>query len=277
MLFTPGVLRELEGRSLGIWISRRIIELHGGRMTISALDGDIGNIIALELPVFFNDEPQNEATEPPSPPVFVSIFSATPRRTQSYRRRSPSPPSSRLLTAARPLNSVRVYSEHVSNVNEQYIGGRIGSVPENHVSATSSSNRGSGCRVLIVDDAMLNRKMLCRLIESYCGDIVTAKDGAEAMHEVETAIKDGNSFDLVMMDYQMPVIDGPSAARAMREMGHTGLIIGVTGNTLPTQIQTFIDSGANDVLAKPLSLEMLLQSLSDLGRDDILNSSSSHL
>jgi CheY-like chemotaxis protein len=59
------------------------------------------------------------------------------------------------------------------------------------------------------------------------------------------------------MDFVMPNMNGPDATRKIRELGYDGIIIGVTGNTLPCDIDHFKLSGANDVLAKPLNMEKL--------------------
>jgi hypothetical protein len=58
-----------------------------------------------------------------------------------------------------------------------------------------------------------------------------------------------------LIDYVMPVLDGPSACAEMRKLGHMGMIIGVTGNVAPSDIEFFQSRGANTVLTKPLSMD----------------------
>eukprot|EP01036_Dinobryon_divergens_P042023 gene42023-biopygen33699 len=102
-------------------------------------------------------------------------------------------------------------------------------------------------------------------MKSKCKFITEAKDGAEAVERMKEAMEPGNMpFHFVMMDYQMPVMDGPSAAKAMREMGFSGPIIGVTGNALPSDINHFMSSGANKVLVKPIvSAEKIVAAVSE--------------
>jgi CheY-like chemotaxis protein len=59
------------------------------------------------------------------------------------------------------------------------------------------------------------------------------------------------------MDFEMPVMNGPSATARLRELGCACLIVGVTGNVLPTDVNIFRDHGADAVLTKPLVLETL--------------------
>jgi len=244
------------------------MELHGGKMSFCTAETEKSNIMILELPVYFNND-TGELRGVLESPAFVSIFSATPRTARysnPINRRAVSmsmyQTGMRLHPSYRSGNSVRVYSEHEENNSETEMSVRTEN-PKNNVSTKE------GSRVLVVDDDCLNRKMLCRLLESHCGVIVTAEDGALAVKEVIAAQTAGTPFDLVLMDYQMPVMDGPSAARVIREEGYAGPIIGVTGNTLPIHIATFMKNGADDVLAKPLRFDMLMLSMTGLGKNDI--------
>jgi len=63
--------------------------------------------------------------------------------------------------------------------------------------------------------------------------------------------------DVILLDYVMPIMNGPEATKLMREAGYGGLIIGVTGNALPADVDYFLDSGANAVLTKPVDTEKL--------------------
>ena len=110
-------------------------------------------------------------------------------------------------------------------------------------------------RVLMVDDALLNRKMQRQLLirMSRIGVIHDAVDGSEAVKMVRESMMEGVSpYDLILMDYQMPNMDGGTATRHIREMGHKGMMIGVTGNALPKDIIAFKECGVDDVLIKPI-------------------------
>jgi CheY-like chemotaxis protein len=73
--------------------------------------------------------------------------------------------------------------------------------------------------------------------------------------------KSNRSFDLVMLDYTMRSMHGPETAAAIRSLGFTGKIIGVTGNTLPDDIEEFKRKGADHVLIKPLKADELAKVL----------------
>ena len=71
-------------------------------------------------------------------------------------------------------------------------------------------------------------------------------------------------FDVILMDMVMPNCDGLSASRAIRALGFTGVILGITGNAQQSDIDSFLDAGADAVLSKPIKMEQVLLRLSDL-------------
>jgi len=112
--------------------------------------------------------------------------------------------------------------------------------------------------VLIVDDVALNRKMLRRLLTDRCAQAVEAVDGQDAVGKVRAAmVTGGEMFDIITMDYQMPVMDGVTATQHIRQLGYTGIIVGVTGNALPADVSRFILAGANRVLTKPMDVKKM--------------------
>jgi len=141
-------------------------------------------------------------------------------------------------------------------------------------------------RILIVDDSASIRKMLCRVLSrsrvtSFLYDCEEAVDGADALEKIRqllntdiditetTSLKDcistgdGESsrasqlYDVVLMDYSMPILSGPEATKKLREIGYKDPIIGLTGYTDDEERNIFLESGANIVLTKPLDMKEL--------------------
>ena len=111
-------------------------------------------------------------------------------------------------------------------------------------------------RVLIVDDVPMTRKMLRRLLMSRFDICDEAGDGRQAVEMVKLSFGAGSSgYDVITMDYQMPLMDGVTATRIIRQLGYTGKIIAVTGNAVEDDMLTFKASGADAVLMKPLDIK----------------------
>lgn len=119
------------------------------------------------------------------------------------------------------------------------------------------SERDLFYRILVVDDAPMNRKLLTRLLLKRGHTVDMAEDGLEALEKVVSERKEGRRYDTILMDFQMPVMDGPTAAQEIRKIGCDSFIVGITGNVLPQDIDHFKACGADGVLGKPFQVEEL--------------------
>jgi signal transduction histidine kinase/CheY-like chemotaxis protein len=119
----------------------------------------------------------------------------------------------------------------------------------------TEDDRESGpLKILVVDDAKMNLKLLMRLLERHGHIVDGAEDGHIAVDKVKAAMEVNTEYDVILMDYQMPGMDGPTASRKIREMGCDAFLVGVTGNVMPEDVNFFKAAGANSVLAKPVKL-----------------------
>lgn len=112
------------------------------------------------------------------------------------------------------------------------------------------ASSGGPLRVLAAEDNAANRRVLAALLEGTSVALTFAEDGAQALAAWRT-----QAFDLVLMDANMPVLDGPGAVRAIRggeTDGRRVPIWMVTANVAADDLDRYIDAGADGVLRKPL-------------------------
>ena len=99
--------------------------------------------------------------------------------------------------------------------------------------------------VLVVDDSALNRKMLVKTLRAAghsCEEAGNGREGVEMVQKRSAASK--TPYDVVLMDFVMPVMDGPTATRTLRTAeGYVGPVIGLTGNAMPADINHFMAHG----------------------------------
>jgi len=109
-------------------------------------------------------------------------------------------------------------------------------------------------RILLAEDNAINQKVAVRLLERMGHRVDVAWDGRQAVSAVQQF-----DYDLVLMDCQMPEMDGYAAARAMRRLdrGQALPIIAMTANGMAEDRQLCLESGMNDYLAKSISAERL--------------------
>ncbi|MEM6334365.1 MAG: ATP-binding protein [Planctomycetota bacterium] len=107
-------------------------------------------------------------------------------------------------------------------------------------------------RVLIAEDNPDNQNLLRFFLKTTRVDATFVDNGRDALHAVIAQAYDGTPFDAVVMDMQMPVMDGPTATAAIRDAGHTLPILAFTANTNAEDVARFRDSGCTDFIAKPI-------------------------
>jgi signal transduction histidine kinase/CheY-like chemotaxis protein len=112
-------------------------------------------------------------------------------------------------------------------------------------------------RILVVDDATTNRKLLVRLLQNRGHKCEQAEDGNYAVDIVKETENTEKCFDMVLMDYEMPIMNGPEAAKEIRELGSDIFIVGITGNMMEEDVAYFKTCGANAVLPKPIKMTAL--------------------
>jgi CheY-like chemotaxis protein len=128
------------------------------------------------------------------------------------------------------------------------------SVTYPNLKQTSTSPDGTQGHVLVVDDAASNRKIVSRLLKSKGFICHEAENGQEC---VDMVLAGEHPYEFILLDYEMPVLNGPSAARQLRDQKCELLIIGVTGNVLPEDKAHFMSQGADLVMTKPLDIDAL--------------------
>jgi CheY-like chemotaxis protein len=104
--------------------------------------------------------------------------------------------------------------------------------------------------ILIVDDSASTRRMVSRMLHSKGYICHEAEDGTIAINLARE-----QEYDLILMDFVMPNMNGLEATKIIRNQGFKGLIYGLTGNGLPQDIEKFIEHGANRVFIKPLDMK----------------------
>ena len=120
-----------------------------------------------------------------------------------------------------------------------------------------------GRHILLVEDNELNREIAQEILREYGFRVDTAENGAVAVEKVCTAAP--GSYDLVLMDVQMPVMDGYTATRQIRALGDPALakipILAMTANAFDEDRRNALESGMNGFLSKPIVIGDLVQEL----------------
>ena len=136
--------------------------------------------------------------------------------------------------------------------------------PEKEMSSCKEDDVSfDGMRALLVEDNMINMEIAQMLLEQSGFLIETAENGKIALDM--TAASEPGYYDVILMDIQMPVMDGYMAAKAIRDLSDTGLagipIIAMTANAFQEDIKKAEEAGMNGHIAKPLDIPAMKATL----------------
>lgn len=147
-----------------------------------------------------------------------------------------------------PLQGVRLLDQPVSDI-----------LASQRNEPTPARSRLDGRTILVVDDGETNRKLI-RLVLSRAGaEVVLAENGLEAV-----ALGGREFFDMILMDMQMPLMDGYTAASRLRDLGCQYPIVALTAHAMRGDAERCLAAGCSDYLTKPINPERLIEKISQI-------------
>eukprot|EP01038_Epipyxis_sp_PR26KG_P006124 gene6124-8442_t len=305
--FNAAKLQQGKGSGLGLWISKNIMDLHHGRIAAYSDGEGKGSTFFLELPLYkMKEENDDKSIHTIIQKLSKSIVLPADQIVTTLASKRPSSffNNKVSITNKRSSDSLRQQSDKSDEVvmpiitNEQFRSEYSSSRLENQVKLTSSIQQlKSGqwshkLNILVVDDSLLNRKLAKKLLISHGHNVEECENGQELVsllvrrNETKTLDNDDdddndysivpyeaenndrNYFDVILLDDHMPVMSGPEAVAIVRKNGYKGLVIGVTGDAYPDQIENFKKQGVNQVLCKPLNMDLLRITYDDFNKSN---------
>ncbi len=219
--------RRYGGTGLGLAISKTLVELMGGTIGAQSHPGT-GSTFWITLPLIAGQQPQTDtkAAQSPAVPTLVAV-------------------------AAEPVAAVPAPAAPPA----------LGVPPTLSVAPTLSGAPLGAGRVLLVEDNFVNERVAVYMLTKLGHQVDVAKHGREAIDMLGKA-----GYDLVLMDCQMPEMDGFEATRVIRDrssavLDHDIPVIAMTANAFPEDRARALACGMNDFLAKPVDRSLLASML----------------
>ncbi|MDR1140462.1 MAG: response regulator [Planctomycetaceae bacterium] len=131
-------------------------------------------------------------------------------------------------------------------------------LPVSNSATKAPSCRLTERRILLAEDNKDIRRLFSLIMKKEGAEIIEADNGQIAVEIVMENLKNDLLFDMILMDMEMPVMDGYTATRQLREKGYTNPIIALTAHALSEEHQKCLDAGCNDYIIKPILRDALI-------------------
>ncbi len=117
------------------------------------------------------------------------------------------------------------------------------------------------CRLLLAEDGPDNQRLIAAILRKAGAEVAIADNGRTAVNEAIGAMAEGRPFDVILMDVQMPILDGYKATRRLRRRGYQRPIIALTAHAMDTNRDRCISAGCDDFATKPINRKELIRQI----------------
>ncbi len=136
--------------------------------------------------------------------------------------------------------------------------------PSTDKPASPQKNEPLNCKLLLVEDGVDNQRLISFLMKKAGADVTIAENGLIGVEKTTEAIEQGKPFEIILMDMQMPVMDGYTAAAQLRSQGIETPIIALTAHAMSGDREKCIQAGCSDYGTKPINKNKLIETIQKL-------------
>jgi signal transduction histidine kinase/ActR/RegA family two-component response regulator len=286
---TPKTESMYGGSGLGLNVSRKLCHLHGGEIGVSSKEGQ-GSTFGFFFRVRQDSEPTDNESAESDEFCIESLCSGVKALTNEVtgvneQTESPDISEDPVITHIQEIAPSAANDERKRHTSElaRQVGSNTSTETENHVPSLrpeseklqpanshmaspvsgTSSEAKEPLHILVVEDNSINRCIMSRKLHSLGFHVSEANNGQEAVAAVQR-----DKFDCILMDQEMPVMDGESATIAIRKLDQERTtrtpILGVTANVRAAHQADMLKAGMDDIIHKPYQTNALFEKINQL-------------
>jgi signal transduction histidine kinase/CheY-like chemotaxis protein len=249
------------GSGLGLNVSRKLCHLHGGEIGVSSKEGEgstFGFFFRVRKATYTGDEGVGvdniSEVDKLSHDIQVLGRELSEVEAPTQEVRIPKTPPLSQIDELRPGGPLDERTRHTHEIARQ-------AMVHNNEGHQNHNWETSDRRILVVEDNIINRRIISRKLRSLGFEVIEANNGEEALN-----IFQNSKLDCILMDQEMPVMDGNAATKCIRELEKgrdTHIpILGVTANVRAAQKSEMLEVGMDDIIHKPFRTDDIVAKIS---------------
>lgn len=176
----------------------------------------------------------------------------------------------RVSISTGPLAGVEMHNNPSTSICD---GPRSAASPEPNAEASKPL---AGIRVLLAEDGIDNQRLIAHILRKSGAEVIIADNGLMAVEHVNRETAAGTRFDVILMDMQMPIMDGHEAATELRNANYPGPVIALTAHAMAGDREKCIAAGCTGFATKPIDRKALIATVADAARGATLQATVPH-
>jgi len=118
------------------------------------------------------------------------------------------------------------------------------------------------CKILLAEDVLVNQHLVVAMLAKAGASVTAVDNGLMAYQAVMESLREDDPYDIVLMDMQMPIMDGYTATQKLRDSGYSGAIIAITAHAMNCDKNKCLEVGCDHYITKPIDREKLIKAIS---------------
>ncbi|MGH7193390.1 MAG: ATP-binding protein, partial [Candidatus Saccharimonadales bacterium] len=254
--------RRFGGTGLGLSISKRLTEMMGGSIEVGSKLGE-GSTFTVRLPV--------SSACPAAAPAVPATCATARVAPVLVAGHAPAPVAGHVPILVAGYAPAPVAPTLVAGQDPVLVAGRGGDSNNPAIDAPIAIHDSlplAGCRILLAEDGPDNQRLIGHILRRAGAQLTLATDGQRAVEAAHDAGDRDEPFDVILMDMQMPVLDGCEATRRLRADGYQRPIIALTALSTASEHRECRLAGCDDVATKPVDRAALIATIQGKIRRD---------